>query len=147
MKQVFKFILAVCVFFMAYNSSEAQENYGGVLNSFVKFGDNSSIAAHYEIQVAPNLTFSPEGRIWFSGDNFLALGARSDYYFDDIFNLSEPWDIWGGVDAGFIVDGVDNFDLNLHVGIEYKLSETFGLILVFGGGTTTAGGIGLGIHL
>lgn len=146
MKKLFALLLFAGIFLMSTETIFAQENHGGALNAFVKFGSNSSIAAHYEFQVAPNVTVSPEARIWFSGDNSLALGARADYYFDSLFNLAEPWDIWGGADAGFILDGDDDLSLNLHVGAEYKFNETFGIILEFGGGTTTAGGIGVGIH-
>lgn len=146
MKKLFALLFFASVFLMATESSYAQENHGGALNTFVKFGSNSSVSAHYEIQVAPNVTVSPEARVWFSGDNNIALGARADYYFDSLFNLNEPWDIWAGGDAGFVVDGDDDFSLNLHIGGEYKFNETFGLILEFGGGTTAAGGIGLGIH-
>ena len=128
-------------------SVSAQENYGGAINAFVKFGDNSSISANYEFQVANNVTVSPEARIWFSGENDLAIGGRADYYFDSLLGLNEPWDIWGGADAGFVLGDGDDFSINLHIGAEYKFNETWGLILEFGGGTTTAGGIGVGIHL
>ncbi|MEN8788143.1 MAG: hypothetical protein ABF295_01410 [Flavobacteriaceae bacterium] len=127
-------------------ASYGQENYGNVLNAFVKFGDNSSISANYEFQVANNVTVSPEARIWFSGENDFALGGRADYYFDSLLNLVEPWDIWAGADAGFVIGDGDDFSINLHIGGEYKFNETWGIILEFGGGTTTAGGIGVGIH-
>lgn len=145
MKNIYAFCLLAGLFLALSTSAFAQENHGNALNLFVKFGDNSSISANYEFQVHPDITVSPEARIWFSG-NGLALGARADYYFDRIFNLAEPWDIWGGADAGFIIDGEDDFSLNLHAGAEYKFNDTWGIILEFGGGTTTAGGIGVGIH-
>ena len=145
MKNIYALCFLVALFFAASGTTMAQENHGNALNVFVKFGDNSSIAANYEFQVHPDITVSPEARIWFSG-NGLALGARADYYFDRLFNLKEPWDIWGGADAGFIIDGEDDFSINLHAGAEYKFNETWGLILEFGGGTTTAGGIGVAVH-
>lgn len=145
MKNLCTICLLAGLFFAVSATTFAQENHGGALNLFVKFGDNSSISANYEFQVHPDITVSPEARIWFS-DGGLALGARADYYFDRIFNLKEPWDIWGGADAGFIIDGEDNFSLNLHAGAEYKFNETLGIILEFGGGTTAAGGIGLAVH-
>ena len=70
-------------------------------------------------------------------------------YFDRLFKLAEPWDIWGGVDAGFIISGdddKDDFSLNLHAGAEYKFNDMWGLILEIGGGKTASGGIGVGIH-
>lgn len=129
--------------------SSTQESHGNALNVFVKFGDNSSISAHYEFAVTQDITISPEARIWFSGKNDLAIGARGDFYFDRLFKLVEPWDIWGGVDLGFVVSGDENkddFDLNIHIGGEYKFNDMWGIILEIGGGTTAAGGIGVGVH-
>lgn len=147
MKNIFTLLFAAGLFFALSGTAQAQENYGGALNAFVKFGDNSSISANYEFQVANSLTVSPEARVWFSGDNNLALGGRADYYFDSLFGLNEPWDIWAGVDAGFITgDGDDDFSINAHIGVEYKISDFIGIIAEFGGGTTTAGGIGVGFH-
>lgn len=147
MKNIFTLLLAAGLFLALSGNAFSQENYGGVLNTFVKFGDNSSISGNYEFQVAPSLTVSPEARVWFSGDNNLALGGRADYYFDSIFGLNEPWDIWAGVDAGFITgDGDDDFSINAHIGVEYKITDLIGIIAEFGGGTTTAGGIGVGFH-
>ena len=147
MKNFYTLIVVAVLFIAATETSVAQESHGNALNVFVKFGNNSSIAANYEIEVHPDITVSPEARIWFSGENDLALGARGDYYFDRILKLAEPWDIWGGVDAGFILNGDDNLSLNIHAGVEYKFSDTFGLIFEFGGGTTSAGGIGIALHL
>jgi hypothetical protein len=146
MKNLFRLLLAAVLFLALSSQSYAQENYGGALNAFVKFGDNSSISGNFEFQVAPSLTLSPEARIWFSGDNNLALGGRADYYFDSLFGLVEPWDIWAGVDAGFITGDGDDFSLNFHAGVEYKISDFIGIIAEFGGGTVSSGGIGVGFH-
>ena len=145
MKNICALCLLMVLFFAASGTTFAQEDHGNALNVFVKFGGNSSISANYEFQVHPDVTVSPEARIWFNGNGF-ALGARADYYFDRLFNLKEPWDIWGGADAGFIIDGEDDFSLNLHAGAEYKFNETWGIILELGGGTTSAGGIGVAVH-
>mgnify|MGYP001812249983 FL=1 len=145
MKKIYTFCFLVALFFAASGTAFAQENHGNALNVFVKFGDNSSISANYEFQVHPDITVSPEARIWFS-DGGLALGARADYYFDRLFNLKEPWDIWGGADAGFIIYGDDDFCLYLHAGAEDKFNETWGIILALGGGTTAAGWIGVAVH-
>jgi len=147
MKNIFTLLLAAGLFFALADNTYAQENYGGALNTFLKFGSNSSLSANYEFQVAPSLTLSPEARVWFSGDNNLALGGRADYYFDSLFGLNEPWDIWAGVDAAFITGDGDDFSLNIHAGVEYKISSLIGIIAEFGGGTTTAGGIGVAFHL
>lgn len=149
MKKLFVILVIYGLFMALPGTMQAQESHGNTLNAFVKFGDNSSISANYEFAITQDITVSPEARIWFSGKNDLSIGARGDFYFDRLFNLKEPWDIWGGIDMGFIVSGDDNkddFNLNLHAGVEYKFSDMFGVILELGGGTTAAGGIGIGIH-
>jgi len=146
MKKLFNLFLAAGLFFALTGNLQAQENYGNALNAFVNFGENASISANYEFQVAPSLTLSPEARIWFDGDNDLAIGGRADYYFDSLLGLVEPWDIWAGVDASFISGDGDDFGINAHIGAEYKISDLIGIIVELGGGTTTAGGIGVGFH-
>ena len=148
----FKNYVAFCLIGLVFGFSQltAQNSYGNALNTFVKFGSNSSIAANYEIQVANDITVAPTARIWFSGKNTFALGGRADYYFDRLFGLGSRWDIWAGPDAGFVVSGdtnKDDFNLNLHAGVEYKFSSAFGIIFEFGGGSTSSGGIGLAFHL
>ncbi len=143
--------LALCLLglFLGVSQLSAQENHGNAMNIFVKFGSSSSIAANYEIQVAQDITLAPTARVWFSGKNTFALGGRGDYYFDRLFGLASPWDIWAGVDAGLVVAGdtnKDDFNLNLHAGVEYKFNDMFGVIFEFGGGSTSSGGIGLAIH-
>ena len=147
MKKFITFFVLAGLFFALSGKVYAQENHGNSLNLFVKFGEYPSISGNYEFQVHPDITVSPEARIWFGGNNTLAIGARGDYYFDRLLKLAEPWDIWGGVDAGFFLNGDDNLSLNLHAGVEYKFSDTFGVIFEFGGGTTSAGGIGIALHL
>jgi len=147
----YKNYLTLCLIglLLGVTQLSAQENHGSVLNTFVRFGSNSSIAANYEIQVGKDITVAPTARIWFSGKNTFALGGRGDFYFDRLFGLAEPWDIWGGADAGFVVSGdtnKDDFNLNLHAGVEYKFNNTLGIILEFGGGSTSSGGIGVGFH-
>ena len=146
MKNIVLVLFTVGLFLAFSGNAQAQENYGNTLNAFVNFGDDSSISGHYEFQVAPSLTVSPEARIWFSAENELALGGRGDYYFDNLFSLAEPWDIWAGVDAAFLSGGADDFNLNAHIGVEYKIDDFIGIIAEFGGGTITAGGIGIGLH-
>ena len=146
MKNIFTLLLAAGLFFALAGNTYAQENYGGALNTFLSFGDHSSLSANYEVQVANNITVSPEARVWFSGDNNLALGGRADYYFDSLFGLNEPLYIWAGVDAAFITGDGDDFNLNIHAGVEYKITDFIGIIAEFGGGTIASGGIGVGFH-
>ncbi len=148
MKKLWTLLLFTSLFLGLSNYAFAQEDYGGVLNAFVKFGDNSSVGGYYEFQVADNITVSPEALVSFGDDSWIGLGGRADYYFDSLFKLNEPWDVWGGVDAGFLAnkDNGDNYTINIHAGVEYKFNEMWGIIAEIGGGKTSSGGIGVGIH-
>jgi len=147
MKKIITFLLFGGLLIGFSNTTFAQENYSA-LNVFMRFGSNSAVNAHYEIPIAKNFTVSPAVTLPFSFD-YVSLGGRFDYYFDSLFKLAEPWDIWAGVDAGFNLGNEhdDNFNLHAHAGVEYKFNDTFGIIAEFGGGKTSFGGIGLGIHL
>ena len=104
-----KTLLVVTVLLLAMSASvSAQENHGKALNAFVKFGENSSLGAFYEFQVHPDITVSPEARIWFGDDNKIAIGGRADYlsvnkettysprlslsyYIDPVEDINEYW--------------------------------------------------------
>lgn len=137
------FLVSLC-FMVMPNKTIAQENYNA-LNLFVKFGNESRINAHYEITVGKSITLSPSIAMPFDLD-WVALGGRADLYVDSLFKIPNHWDIWLGVDAGVIISGDDNFNLNAHAGVEYKFNDFLGIIGEFGGGTSSFGGIGLGLH-
>jgi len=147
MKKLATFLLFTGLLFGFSNTASAQEDYSA-LNLYVSFGDNTSINAQYEIPIMENVTISPSVVIPLDFD-YLTVGVRADYYFDYLMGLSKDWDIWGGLDTGFVV-GKDNdndvFNINIHVGTEYKINPTWGILAEFGGGTASFGGIGVGIH-
>jgi len=151
MKNSFKLLFIIVLSLALSNSISAQDNkstdHGNALNVFVSFGHNTAISANYEINLSNDITFAPEAKIWFAGVNEIALGARADYYFDRIMNLSSSWDIWAGIDGSILIDGKSDFYLNLHAGVEYALSSKWGVIAEFGGGKATSGGIGIAFHL
>tara|TARA_B100000809_G_scaffold266892_2_gene332630 strand:- start:3664 stop:4101 length:438 start_codon:yes stop_codon:yes gene_type:complete len=139
-------ILLFCAFILgATEAVSAQESYAGALNVFASFGNKSAVNANYEFALGKNLTISPEATIPFDFD-YMFAGARVDYYFDSLLELNEPWDIWAGGGAGFMIgknDIVDGINLNFHVGGEYKFNQKWGVILE--GGNVFS--LGVGIHL
>ncbi|RXP57646.1 hypothetical protein EC396_06740 [Lutibacter sp. HS1-25] len=145
MKKLFTFLLFSGLFVGVSNTVMAQEDYQA-LNLAISFGNNTKIKANYEIPVAKNITVAPAVIIPLDFD-YIGLGVKADYYFDSLMNLPKPWDIWAGVDTSFNV-GQDNdiFDINAHVGVEYKFNSTWGILGEFGGGSASFGGIGVGIH-
>lgn len=144
MKKLFTLLLFSALFIGVTNSASAQEDYSA-LNLYMSFGDEVAINAQYEIPLVKNVTISPSVVVPLDFD-YLTLGVRADYYFDSLMQLAKPWDIWGGVDTGFVLGGEDTFNINAHVGVEFKFNQTWGLIAEFGGGTASFGGFGVGIH-
>jgi len=149
MKRLFTLVLFAGLLIGFSNTAKAQEDYSA-LNVFVSFGDDSKINAQYEIPIIENVTISPSVVIPFNFD-YVALGVKADYYFDHLMGLSKDWDIWAGIDTGFNIgedknNNHDVFNINVHVGVEYKISEAFGILAEFGGGTASFGGIGVGFH-
>lgn len=144
MKKIITLLLFGFVFIAFTNNVSAQEDYTA-LNLYLSFGDNTAINAQYEIPVVQNITISPSVVVPLDFD-YLTVGVRADYYFDSLMELPKQWDIWGGVDTGIVLGGDDAFNINAHVGVEYKLNQTWGILAEFGGGTASFGGFGVGIH-
>ena len=107
------------------------------------------VGAAWEIPVADDITVGPAAFTDFDF-HYLMLGAKANYYFDRIWNLSDDWDVYAGVNAGFAAPLGEgrNSDVNLgaQIGGRWFWSEQWGLYIEFGGGTV--GGIaGLGVTL
>ena len=87
--------------------------------------------------------------------NWLTLSVRGNYYFDNLFEITnESWDVYGGLAAGYSFykgDGNNDsdFDLGLHVGGRWFWNEKWGVYLELGGGSVQGmnGGIGLTVKL
>jgi len=148
MKKLITLLVFGTLFLGISNSALAQkDDHGSALNIFVDFGDNTSIKAHYEIGLTPDLTISPVVHMKFGDNSSFGAGARADYYFDRLLKLHDHWDIWAGADAIIHFEGEDNFSMNGHIGGEYLFNDTWGLICEVGFGSLTSGSIGVGIHL
>lgn len=119
-------------------------SHGEALNLFVSFGNVNSVSGHYEIGLTQDITISPAARIRFGDETSFAIGARADYYFDRLLKLAEPWDIYAGIDTMFDFD--TDFDIHGHMGVEFFLTDSIGLIGEFGFGDISTGTLGVGIH-
>ena len=145
MKKLLTLLLFTGLFVGVSNKAMAQEDYQA-LNLAISFGDNAKIKANYEIDVANYITVAPAVTVPLDFD-YIGLGVKADYYFDGLMSLPDPWDIWAGVDTSFNIGQDDDiFDINAHVGVEYKFNETWGILAEFGGGSASFGGFGVGIH-
>lgn len=105
------------------------------------------VGLSYDIPVATDIAVSP-----FAGTNFdlnyLVIGVKGSYYFDNLLALPAEWDFYGGANAGYalgIENNVDNdFDIGLQIGGRWFWNDKWGLYLEFGGGKVgTTGGLGI----
>ena len=130
-----------------YVNAQTKENHGNVINTFLKIGYKAKVSINYEIQIINNLTIAPTILIPLDFDIFnISLGARADYYFDDLIKLPEIWDIYSGIEAKIMING-DDFNFNIHAGTEYRFHKRWGVIAEFGAGSELTGGIGMAFHL
>jgi hypothetical protein len=119
--------------------------------SEVNFG---LIGANYEIPIHEDITIAPGASTNFDL-NWLTVHVKANYYFDNLFGLTdEAWDVYGGAGGGYaIYNGNNNkdndFDLGLHVGGRWFWNDKWGVYLEFGGGSTqgATGGVGLTVKL
>lgn len=163
MKNTLKFILFLGFITGISNFSYAQNDYSG-LNVLIKAGShsryyaytddnynsNAHLNAYFKIPIAENITIAPVVGLPFNFD-WVLVGVRADYFFDShIDNLPEELNLYGGVGSGFVIgldDFIDNgFEINFNAGGEWRFNETWGAIVEFGVGTTSFGGVGVGIH-
>lgn len=147
MKRSIIIIIVISSIFINSVNAQSNENHGNTINAFLKIGYKARVDLSYEFQIVKNLTISPKVIIPFTFDVFdIGLIARVDYYFDNLLNLPENWNIYSGLEAGTIIIG-DYFSYNIHIGTEYKFHKRWGVIGEIGIGDETTGGIGMAFHL
>ena len=108
------------------------------------------IGASYEIPVATDISVSP-----FAGTNlnldYLTLGVKGNYYFDNILGILPAFDFYAGANAGYALAIDKNnsaaFDFGLQVGGRWFWSDKWGLYLELAGGKVGGAGGGLGITM
>ena len=133
---VFAVLLSISSTFAQDSSTEKQWNFG-------------LVGASYEIPLGKDITSAPFAGTDFDFD-FLTLGAKGNYYFDNLLKLPIAWDVYAGANAGFAVgignDANSDLNLGLHVGGRWFWNDNWGVYAEFGGGTT-AGTSGIGFTM
>ena len=109
------------------------------------------IGVSYDIPVSENIAISP-----FAGTNFdldwVIIGVKANYYFDNLFGLPDAWDVYGGANGGYGI-GIDSendsdLDVGLQVGGRWFWSKKWGVYLELGGGKLgPTGGLGITMRL
>lgn len=144
MNRTYKLLVLVFVLGMGVNTAKAQEDYTA-LNLLINLGEVNAINVNYEFQVADQITVAPVALIVFDDGDF-GIGVKGTYYFDVLFNLTDPWDTYAGLDLGYLFDRSD-FGIGIFIGGEWHFAEKWGLLLELGGGNLSFGGaVGAAVH-
>lgn len=136
MKKLLLVIVTVMASVTMYGQAQSQLNFG-------------LISVSYDIPVATDIAVAP-----FVGTNmnidYLRVGVKGDYYFDNILGILPAFDFYAGANAGYAL-GLNNngngFDMGLEVGGRWFWSDKFGLFLEIGGGNISGGNGSLGITM
>ncbi|MHA3786658.1 outer membrane beta-barrel protein [Flavobacterium hauense] len=136
-------IFALLCFTTVFGQAREELNFGLV-------GINYEIPVHRDITIAPGIGTSLDL-------DWLNLGVKANYYFDNLFDISdEAWDVYGGVNAGYSVDmddndnnGDDESDINigLHVGGRWFWNDKWGLYVELAGGNVSGFSPGIGVTM
>ena len=137
MKKITLLLAFVAIAGMSYGQAKKQLNFG-------------LIGLSYEIPVSSAITIAPAAYTNFDL-NWLTLGVKANYYFDELFGLTDPWDVYGGANLGFGIAMNDNndsdLDFGLQVGGRYFWSEQWGVYVELGGGKLGGGAYGIGVTM
>lgn len=138
MKKTLLSLIAVCFLSIAsYGQAQKYLNFG-------------IIGASLEFPVASAITVGPAAYTNFDL-NYLTLGAKANYYFDDLIELPSEWDLYAGANLGFGValnnEYNSDLDLGLQVGGRWFWSDKWGLFVEFGGGKLGGAAYGLGLTM
>lgn len=107
------------------------------------------VGVSYEIPIATDITIAPAVGTDFNF-NHLSLGVKANYYFDTLFGLTEPWDVYGGVNLGYglgLNNNADGFAFALQVGGRWFWSDKWGVYVEAGGGNLDGAGGGIGVTM
>ncbi len=119
----------------------------GQAQKYLNFG---LVGVSYEIPVASAITVAPAAFTNFDL-NYLTLGVKGNYYFDELFGLNSDWDVYGGANVGFgiaIESGHDSdLDLGLQAGGRWFWSDKWGVYVEIGGGALGGAAYGVGVTL
>ena len=109
-----KKVLFIASFLMAsfFVNAQAQKylNFGGV---------GTGLYASLEFPVASMVTIAPAVYTDWNFNKFV-FAAKGNFYFDELFELTSDWDVYGGANVGWRLDSSDKnddgFNWGAHVG-------------------------------
>ena len=110
------------------------------------------VGVNYEIPVATDITVAPAaGTDW--NFNHLSIGVKANYYFDTLFGLTEPWDVYAGLNAGYGIamnsNSNSDFAFGMQIAGRWFWNDKWGVYLeaAFGNLDNAGGGAGVTMKL
>ncbi len=134
-------LISLTFYSMNTNAQASKQlNFGGI---------GTGIYAGLELPVSSEISVQPYAETDWNFNRFI-IGAKGNYYFDDLLELDQSWDVYGGVNVGWRIDD-DNDDnganWGLQVGGRWFWNEKWGINAEFGGGSSVLGGVGVTMKL
>ena len=137
MKKIILFVAFAVITGFTFGQAQKQLNFG-------------LIGVNFEIPIAKAITIAPAAYTDFDL-NHLTLGVKGNYYFDELFGLTDAWDVYGGANLGFGIamnnDNDSDLDFGLQAGGRWFWSETWGVYVEIGGGSLGGAAYGVGITM
>ena len=144
MRKIALSVFGILCFANVFGQARKELNFGLV-------GINYEIPVHRDITIAPGVGTSLDL-------DWLNVGVKANYYFDNVFEISDPaWDVYGGLNAGYTFDmrddhdnnGNDESDINigLQVGGRWFWNEKWGVYVELSGGNVSGFSPGIGLTM
>jgi len=143
-----------------FQTASAQELHGSTLNLGLGIGGRQVSVFHinYEFDVAPAVTLAPFVS-FYDYSNFIPIGLKGSFYFDDMLSLDSNWDLYAAASLGLglVSDEWDNqyhrdryrfrgpnaLFFDFHLGAEYRFTPRVGMFLDLSSGSSL---IGIALH-
>jgi hypothetical protein len=105
------------------------------------------VYASIEFPLASQISIAPQISTDYNF-NQLVIAGKGNFYFDEIFGVTEPWDVYAGVNVGWRIENAnDGFNWGVQVGGRWFWSDRWGINAEIGGGSGVLGGVGVTMKL
>jgi len=142
MKKLTLLLAVLAISTVTFGQAKKYLNFGGL---------GTGLYASVEFPLGNLITIAPMASTNYNFNNFV-IGVKANFYFDDLFGLTEPWDVYAGIGSGWRVDNSDNgdgdgFDLGAQIGARWFWNDKWGLNGEFGWSRAANGGLGVTMKL
>jgi len=140
------FVIMLMAFSFSMMAQSPLPKGGTQLNAGFGLDDEGELPVYAGVDfgIANNLTLGPY--VGISGE-YVSITGNLNYHFDELFGLDPDWNIYAGINAGFVSDtnddngdNDDGFGIGAQLGARYFFSDNIGVNLEAGGGNQVSGG-------